>query len=104
LVGFGLWGLSSDGALSPCPLHPPSPPQHHPKQPPPPNPGQPEGLDIYTDHLATSDRFLSLKRYWMGGGSSGSSGSSAPAMDLGFLLDEVMVGVTPLDWEGVMAR
>lgn len=25
--------------------------------------GQPQGLDIYTDHLATSDRFLSLKRY-----------------------------------------
>lgn len=56
--------------------------------------GQPEGLDIYTEHLATSDRFLSLKRYWMGG--------PAPAMDLSFLLDEVMVGVTPLDWHGVI--
>ncbi|GBF93186.1 DNA-directed RNA polymerase I subunit-like [Raphidocelis subcapitata] len=56
--------------------------------------GQTEGLDIYTDHLATSDQFLSLRRYWMGG--------AAPAMDLGFLLDHVMQRVTPLDWEGVM--
>lgn len=44
--------------------------------------GQPEGLDIYTDHLAPSDRFLSLKRYW--------GKTSAPVMNLDFLLDEVM--------------
>ena len=56
--------------------------------------GQPEGLDIYTDHLAASDRFLSLRRYWLGGG--------APAMDLSVLLDDVMVDVTPLDWQGVV--
>ncbi|KAI8470618.1 MAG: hypothetical protein J3K34DRAFT_458747 [Monoraphidium minutum] len=56
--------------------------------------GQPEGLDIYTDHLAGSDRFLSLKRYWVGGG--------APAMDLSYLLDEVMMEVTPLDWQAAI--
>lgn len=44
--------------------------------------GQPEGLDIYTDHLAASGRFLSLKRYW--------ARSGAPVMDLDYLLEEVM--------------
>jgi hypothetical protein len=28
----------------------------------------------------------------------------APAMDLGYLLDEIMVGVTPLDWQRVLDR
>lgn len=28
----------------------------------------------------------------------------APAMDLSYLLDEIMVGVTPLDWERTIAR
>ncbi|KIY99322.1 hypothetical protein MNEG_8642 [Monoraphidium neglectum] len=58
--------------------------------------GQKEGLDIYTDHLATSDSFLSLQRYWMGG--------DAPAMDLEFLLGEVMGSRTPLDWQAVIDR
>lgn len=61
-----------------------------------PTSGQPEGLDIYTDHLAPSERFLSLRRYWAGG--------PQPAMDLGYLLDEVMVNITPLDWEAVIRR
>ncbi|KAI8477184.1 MAG: acyl transferase/acyl hydrolase/lysophospholipase [Monoraphidium minutum] len=56
--------------------------------------GQPEGLDIYTDHLAASEQFLSLRRYWVGGG--------PPAMDLGYLVDEVMSRITPLDWRGVI--
>lgn len=51
----------------------PTPPTNHP-------PGQREGLDIYTEDLATSLRFLSLKRYW----------SRSPVMDLDYLLDEVM--------------
>eukprot|EP00775_Hariotina_reticulata_P009223 gene9223-9388_t len=56
--------------------------------------GQPEGLDIYTDHLAPSDRFLSLKRYW--------GKTSAPVMNLDFLLDEVMHEVIPLDWHSAL--
>lgn len=54
--------------------------------------GQPAGLDIYTDHLAAGSRFLSLKRYW----------SSAPVMDLDFLLDEVMADTIPLDYQAVI--
>lgn len=54
--------------------------------------GQPDGLDIYTDHLAQGDRFLSLKRYWR----------RQPVMDLSYLLDEIMWHITPLDWEAVI--
>lgn len=54
--------------------------------------GQPAGLDIYTDHLAAGSRFLSLKRYW----------SSAPVMDLDFLLDEIMADTIPLDYQAVI--
>jgi hypothetical protein len=31
-------------------------------------------------------------------------GGEAPAMDLNYLLDEVMADVTPLDWGAVLAR
>eukprot|EP00882_Tetradesmus_deserticola_P001738 GHRQ01001868.1.p1 GENE.GHRQ01001868.1~~GHRQ01001868.1.p1 ORF type:complete len:467 (+),score=178.06 GHRQ01001868.1:470-1870(+) len=53
---------------------------------------QPAGLDIYADHLAVGNRFLSLKRYW----------SSQPVMDLNFLLDEVMADTIPLDYQAVI--
>jgi hypothetical protein len=52
--------------------------------------GQPEGLDIYADHLAASDRFLSLRRLLSRG--------AGPMMNLDYLLDEVMVDAVPLDW------
>jgi predicted acylesterase/phospholipase RssA len=54
--------------------------------------GQPEGLDIYTDYLATTSRFLSLKRYW----------GRTSVMDLDYLIDEIMHEVTPLDWQAVI--
>lgn len=44
--------------------------------------GQPEGLDIYTEHLATGDRFLSFRRLL-------ARGATRPIMDLDYLLDEV---------------
>eukprot|EP00878_Enallax_costatus_P010369 GHUV01010822.1.p1 GENE.GHUV01010822.1~~GHUV01010822.1.p1 ORF type:complete len:264 (+),score=62.79 GHUV01010822.1:296-1087(+) len=55
--------------------------------------GQPEGLDIYTDYLATTSRFLSIKRYWS---------SRESVMSLDYLIDEVMHDVTPLDWDTVI--
>lgn len=55
--------------------------------------GQPEGLDLYTDHLAVGERFLSLRRYW----------SASPVMDLDYLLDELMASVIPLDTGAVLA-
>jgi len=57
---------------------------------------QPGGLDLYTHHLATSDRFLSLRRYW--------GRASTPAMDLDYLIDDVMENVTPMDWQQVIDR
>lgn len=68
----------------------------HPLLPPLPAPttGQPEGLDIYTSHLAQGDRFLSLRRLL--------SRNAGPVMDLDFLLDDVMADVIPLDWDAVI--
>jgi predicted acylesterase/phospholipase RssA len=79
--------------------------------------GQPEGLDIYTRHLAASDRFLSLRRYWRlqqrgggrewdeggeGGGQGGGGEETAPALDLEYLLNEIIGGAVPLDWGAVL--
>jgi len=61
---------------------------------PPHPPGQPEGLDIYTSHLAQGDRFLSLRRLL--------KRNAGPVMDLDFLLDEIMADVIPLDWDAVI--
>eukprot|EP00879_Flechtneria_rotunda_P017554 GHRR01018404.1.p1 GENE.GHRR01018404.1~~GHRR01018404.1.p1 ORF type:complete len:327 (+),score=120.06 GHRR01018404.1:680-1660(+) len=60
--------------------------------------GQPEGLDIYTDHLAVGNRFLSLKRYWRATRGNGKD----CVMDLDYLLDEVMDSIIPLDWQAVI--
>lgn len=50
--------------------------------------GQPEGLDIYTSHLAQGERFLSLRRLL--------SRNAGPVMDLDYLLDDIMADVIPL--------
>lgn len=55
--------------------------------------GQPEGLDIYTDHLAADSRFLSLKRYL----------GSSPVMNLNYLIDDIMHDSVPLNWEAAIS-
>jgi len=57
--------------------------------------GQPEGLDIYTSHLAQGDRFLSLRRLL--------KRNAGPVMDLDYLLDDVMADIIPLDWDAVIS-
>lgn len=94
-VGWSRQAGSIAGATAAaCPLF-----YHHPSSPSPNTLplGQPEGLDIYTDHLALGSRFLSLRRYW--------SRTGCPAMDLDYLIDDVMgpAGVVPLDWDAVLA-
>lgn len=56
--------------------------------------GQPEGLDIYTSHLAQGENFLSLRRLL--------KRNAGPVMNLDYLLDEVMADVIPLDWDAVI--
>lgn len=59
---------------------------------------QPEGVNIYYDHIAHRD-FLSLRRLLRT-----TDARSAPVLNLGFLLDHVMESVLPLDWDRAMAN
>ncbi|KFM29189.1 hypothetical protein F751_3270 [Auxenochlorella protothecoides] len=57
--------------------------------------GQRDGVTIYHDHIA-HEGFVSLKRLWRGQ-------AAAPVLNLPYLIDHVMEGVLPLDWDAVLA-
>uniref|UniRef100_A0A061QSI3 Patatin n=1 Tax=Tetraselmis sp. GSL018 TaxID=582737 RepID=A0A061QSI3_9CHLO len=54
--------------------------------------GQREGVDVYAERL-TNKAFIDPARIWRRDGW---------VLDLGFLLEDVMQGAVPLDWEGVL--
>lgn len=66
-------------------------------------------MDIYSDHIA-NDRFCDMRRLLrrgrrpsVTGVDGGESPADPPALDLAYLLDEVMARAAPLNWEAVLA-
>ncbi|KAK9794392.1 hypothetical protein WJX73_007160 [Symbiochloris irregularis] len=55
--------------------------------------GQPEGVDIYHEDIA-NERFCNMRRLF--------KRNEGPALDLSFLLEDVMCTSKPLDWDAVM--
>jgi len=77
----------------------------HPSHPPP----HPQGVNIYSDHIA-NDRFCDMRRLLRRGrrpSVAGDAGAAVPAdppaLDLAYLLDEVMARAAPLNWGAVLA-